>query len=88
MQAAERFNLTQVSSISAPSSDGISRAQLEQEVLSSIFAADAAYADHALEWAQAAGVIKNLAVTNPPPQAVIDELAALVQAIESQPSPP
>lgn len=63
--------------------EGISRPQLEQLVISSLFAGDARYSDNPAAWASATVQIKNLAVAKTPAAAVLDEVEASVTRIES-----
>jgi DNA repair exonuclease SbcCD nuclease subunit len=75
-------NLTQPSDFSISPDVTLSRAALEQQVLADLFSRDTRYAARCGEWAQLAISLKQLVLNGASASAVLDELAAQVEAIE------
>jgi DNA repair exonuclease SbcCD nuclease subunit len=65
-----------------------SRAELEQQVLATLFARDSKYRPLSERWAAAAVELKNLALANTPAVAVLAELDALIDRVHApEPDP-
>lgn len=71
---AQVKSLLQSAEFAVESGQSLTRTELEQTVLASLFSRDARYADHAGRWAQAALSLKQLALAGAPPHAILDEL--------------
>lgn len=60
------------------------REEVERRVLQQLLSADSRFVDRAEEWADAAITLKNMANVPEAPDRIVDELAALITAIESK----
>jgi len=76
-------NLTQPAEFAVAADASLSRTQLEHSVLTDLFARDARYTARAEKWASLAVNLKQLALAEASPAALIDELAAQIEQIES-----
>lgn len=75
-------NMTTAKGVLAAAADGISRSELEQHVLSELFAQDLRFRPRSREWAQAASALKDLALNEAPAEQIIDELGAWMARLE------
>jgi DNA repair exonuclease SbcCD nuclease subunit len=75
-------NLTQPADFAVTADTALSRAALEQQVLTELFGRDARYAAHSAEWAALTINLKQLVLNGAPAEAVLGELAAQVETIE------
>lgn len=62
--------------------NALARPQLEQQVLSNLYAADARFADNPSAWANATIHIKGLAIAGAPPVTIVEELQASIARID------
>ena len=76
-------NLTQPAEYAVTTDASLSRAQLERSVLTDLFARDVRYAARSEEWASLAVNLKQLALADASPAAILDDLAAQIEQIES-----
>jgi DNA repair protein SbcD/Mre11 len=75
-------NLTQPAKFEVDVDNNLSRAQLEHSVLAGLFGRDIRYAARSEEWAALAVNLKQLALAEASPAAILDDLAAQVGQIE------
>jgi DNA repair exonuclease SbcCD nuclease subunit len=75
-------NLTQAADFAVSADASLSRAVLEQQVLTELFGRDARYAAASPQWAALAINLKQLVLNGAPAEAVLTELAAQVETIE------
>jgi DNA repair exonuclease SbcCD nuclease subunit len=75
-------NLTQPADFAVDADMSLSRAALEQQVLTDLFGRDVRFAAHSDRWAKLAVNLKQLALSGAPAEAVLEELAAEVETIE------
>lgn len=62
--------------------DALARPQLEMQVLSNLYAADARFADNPSAWANATIHVKSLAIGGAPPVTIVEELQATIERID------
>jgi DNA repair exonuclease SbcCD nuclease subunit len=77
-------NLTHAPGVVIEAAESLSRSELEQQVLSQIFAQDGRYQAQNEQWAKAALAMKRLALQNVDAQSLVDELAGLVDKISNK----
>jgi hypothetical protein len=75
-------NLTQPADFAINPDVTLSRAALEQQVLTDLFGRDARYAAHSSEWATMTVNLKQLVLAGASASAVLDELSAQVESID------
>ena len=75
-------NLTQPSEFAISPDVTLSRAALEQQVLTDLFGRDGRYAAHSSEWAAMTVNLKQLVLAGASASAVLDELSAQVESID------
>ena len=75
-------NLTQAAAFEVGVDATLSRAQLERSVLTGLFDRDTRFAAHSAEWAALAVNLKQLALADASPAAILDELSANIAQIE------
>lgn len=63
--------------------EGMTRPQLERQILADLFLRDERFADHREDWADLAIALKTLALTNASPDAILDEMDARAGQIEN-----
>jgi len=78
---AQVKSLLQSAEFAIDSGESPTRADLEQNVLTGLFARDARYADHAAQWAHAARSVKQMALSGAPPNAILDEVDGYLQTL-------
>ncbi|HHY55572.1 MAG TPA: exonuclease SbcCD subunit D [Chloroflexi bacterium] len=71
---AQVKSLVQSADFAVDSSHSATRAELEQRVLTSLFARDVRFAEHSTQWMQAALALKQMALTGASPDAILAEL--------------
>ena len=69
-------NQTQPTEFEIRVEEGMTRTQLERQILSDLFMQDDRFSAHRDAWADLAVTLKSLAVSNTPPEAILAELAA------------
>lgn len=79
---AQVKSLLQSAEFAVESGQLLTRTELEQTVLASLFSRDARYAGHAGQWAQAALSLKQLALAGAPPDSILDELDGYLQTLD------
>ena len=79
---AQVKSLLQSAEFAVESGQSLTRTELEQTVLASLFGRDARYAGHAGQWAQAALSLKQLALGGAPPDAILHELDGYLQTLD------
>ncbi len=75
-------NLTHAPGLHIEAGAGLSRAELERQVLVSIYDQDARFRPKSEQWAAATLAIKKLALSNADPATIVDELASLTTQID------
>ncbi|MBP7963545.1 MAG: exonuclease SbcCD subunit D [Caldilineaceae bacterium] len=76
-------NQTQPTEFEIRVEEGMTRPQLERQILSDLFMQDDRFAAHRDAWADLAVTLKGLAVSNTPAEAILAELEAGAKAIEN-----
>lgn len=79
---AQVKSLLQSAEFAVESGQVLTRTELEQTVLASLFSRDARYASHAGQWAHVALSLKQLALAGAPPDAILDELDGHLRALD------
>lgn len=74
-------NLTQTADFAVTADATLSRAVLEQQVLTDLFGRDVRYSEHSSQWASLAVNLKQLVLNGAPADAILEELAAQVETI-------
>ncbi len=80
--AAQVKSLLQSADFAVESGEGQTRTELERSVLTSLFGRDVRFAGSADRWTQAAVTLKQLALSGAPAEAILDELAGHLDAID------
>ncbi len=75
-------NLTHAQGYTIEAVEGMSRAELERQVLTGLFNQDARFREQSEQWAAAALTIKKLALGSVDPATIVEELAVLTKQIE------
>ncbi len=75
-------NLTRLAEYAVAADDTLTRSDLERQVLSGLFSRDARYAARSDAWAAVAIEIKQLALADGSPAAILDELDAQLEKME------
>ena len=78
-------DFTQAAAYAVETDAALTRAQLEQQVLSGLLSRDVRYAEQSDAWATVALELKQLALHNTPAAQIADQLAAMMAQIEREP---
>ncbi len=76
-------NVTLSRDVKAVDRDGLSRTELERQVMATLFDRDAKYRPLSERWAKAAASLKELALVNTPAPALLEELEALIERVHA-----
>lgn len=76
-------NYTRPMEFSVETSDGLSRPELERQVLNDLLRNDARYRDHSEQWASLALELKRLALEDADAESILTELTSQMQKIQS-----
>lgn len=79
---AQVKSLLQSADFAIDSGEAPTRVELEQNVFSSLFGRDVRFAGNAARWTQAALSLRQMALSGAPPDAILDELAGHLRAID------
>lgn len=81
--AVQVKSLLQSADFAVEGDESQTRTGLEQQVLNNLFGRDVRFASHAAQWTQAAVTLKQLALSGAPVDAILDELAGHLHAIDT-----
>jgi DNA repair protein SbcD/Mre11 len=79
-------NATGATAFEIEAGDGMSRLQLERQVMANLFNNDGRYSARSGEWARAALALKRLVLEGADPDAILEELETQIEAVEGKDS--